>query len=85
MTQERSSIGAVGSFVRLPGPRMLLEFEVFGFSQVSGQPLTAAWLCFEAEVWVSSPHCRPMPMLAAALVYNLIGNLLLLSGSKFIK
>jgi len=26
--------------------------------QGSGQPLTAAWLCFEAEVWVSSPHCR---------------------------
>ena len=22
------------------------EFEIFGFSQVSGQPLTAAWLCF---------------------------------------
>ena len=25
------------------------------FTEGSGQPLTAAWLCFEAEVWVSSP------------------------------
>ena len=61
----RSSIGAVG--VRLCSSAqlaMLLEvksLKLQDFAQGSGQPQTAAWLCFYAEIGLSSPHCRQCP------------------------
>ena len=59
---QRSSIGAVGvrlcSSARLAMPLEFVNLNLLGFTEGSGQPLTAARLCFYAEVWVSSPHSR---------------------------
>ena len=58
-SSQRSSIGAVG--VRLCSsaqPRMPLEFRKFklpSFARGTGQPLTAAWLCFMLKFACQAP------------------------------
>ena len=58
-SSQRSSIGAVG--VRLCSsaqPAMPLEFRNLnlpGFAEGSGQPLTAAWLCFMLKYGCQAP------------------------------
>jgi len=45
-------------FDRLPGLRMLLEFgnlNLLRFTQGSGRPLTAAWLCFLLNYGCQAP------------------------------
>ena len=59
---QRSSIGAVGvrlcSSAQLAMPLEFMNLNLLGSTKGSGQPLTAAWLCFKAEICLSGPHCR---------------------------
>jgi len=69
-------------FVRLTRWGMLLEFKslnLLAFTEVSGQPLTAAWLCFKLKYGCQAPIAANARVKCCASFFDYLAYRLLLA------
>ena len=63
------------SSAQLRMPLELMDLKLLSFTQGSGQPLTAAWLCFKLKFACQAPIAANAAVSSRFRVYNLVSRL----------